>query len=259
MSNSFPFAVTTTTHPLKPLFANGKSKASRKLRIQTQSSRDMRDSNKIALEKSEYVRDCNGINLFLWNSNDLGGFMAPLLPFQFNIIVHNQNCQFCIWKIALICRLKFGFWWMFHSNGFLNLQKGLLIALTIPTPPILKIQEEENEESFVYHKVAFPPPHEHRCVSVLPSLSKVGICLQFWRFWSPKGAVILVCFNKPAKKSSQGSDFTTLKQSFFRGFFTVFACSPDKSAKARKKPLKGFLESLVLTCVVGGFAGGMRS
>ena len=49
MSNSFPFA--TTTHPLKPLFANGKSKASRKLRIQTQSSRDMRDSNKIALEK----------------------------------------------------------------------------------------------------------------------------------------------------------------------------------------------------------------
>ena len=65
MSNSFPFAVTTTTHPLKPLFANGKSKASRKLRIQTQSSRDMRDSNKIALEKSEYVRDCNRINLFL--------------------------------------------------------------------------------------------------------------------------------------------------------------------------------------------------
>ena len=47
MSNSFPFA----THPLKTLFANGKSKASRKLRIQTQSSRDMRDSNKIALEK----------------------------------------------------------------------------------------------------------------------------------------------------------------------------------------------------------------
>ena len=40
MSNSFPFA---TTHPLKPLFANGKSKASRKLRIQTQSSSDMRE------------------------------------------------------------------------------------------------------------------------------------------------------------------------------------------------------------------------
>ena len=54
---------------------------------------------------------------------------------------------------------------MFHSNGFLNLQKGLLIALTIPTPPILKIQEEENEESFVYHKVAFPPPQMCVCIS----------------------------------------------------------------------------------------------